>query len=66
MSQQVNSNVRYTPEQNVEQKFRQQVRELLDLHWDARDHVIIEEVRRLKNLDTAVSLVALNPARGES
>lgn len=33
-----------------EEKFREKVREALDLDWSTRDERIFEELRRLKNL----------------
>ena len=44
-------NVRYTPEGVVEQRLREQVRDILGLDWSTRDEAILDELRRLKKLD---------------
>jgi len=41
-------NKRYTPDMNLEQTFRGQVRDILDLDIFTRDEQIFEELRRLK------------------
>lgn len=46
-----NSNTRYTPDGHPESWFRQQIRDILDLDMFTRDHKILEELRRLKNVD---------------
>ena len=48
------NNTRYTPDGNIEQKFRQQVRDALDLDWSTRDQQIIDEIRRLKRVEAGV------------
>ena len=46
-----NVNVRRTPDGQTESKFRQQIRDLLDLDWSTRDEKIYEELGRLKCLE---------------
>lgn len=41
-----------------EDRFRQQVREALDLDWSTRDYKIFEELRRLKDVDRRVVALA--------
>lgn len=38
-----------------ETKFRERVRDLLDLDWSTRDENIFSELRRLKNVDERVN-----------
>jgi len=44
-------NRRLTPDGNIEQDFRAQVRDLLDLDIFTRDFAIFEEIKRLKRVD---------------
>ena len=43
-------NQRLTPDGQPESKFRQQIRDILDLDWSTRDEKIYDELRRLKTL----------------
>jgi len=44
-------NKRYTPDMNLEQTFRGQVRDILDLDVFTRDEQIFEELRELKRIE---------------
>lgn len=48
------TNERFTPDMNTETHFRQDVRDILNLDWSARDFAILEELRRLKAIEARV------------
>jgi hypothetical protein len=48
-----NNNIRYTPEGPQENEFRLSVRNALNLDVFARNDQIIDEIRRLKQLESA-------------
>ena len=44
-------NRRFDPDHNIENAFRQTVRDILDLDPFTRDYAIFEELRRLKKME---------------
>lgn len=50
----MDKNTRYTPDRDVENEFRREVRYALDMDVYSRDDQLIEEIKRLKQEHTAL------------